>query len=218
LRSAIGGFVVGVTTAQTTDLFLLPSSGACAHNLVHRRRVSRVDDFISESEERGRWLVELNAELRRMAERLMANQPRHHTLQATALVNEVWLKLMGHEALQGEDGKQALCLAAKAMRDVLVDHARRKNRLKHCPPGQVVPLDALQVAYEEHGGDLTALDSVLEKLAGLDEELGHLVDLHFWGGLTMEETAHALGVSKRKAERRWEFARAWLKAELEGGS
>jgi RNA polymerase sigma-70 factor (ECF subfamily) len=166
--------------------------------------------------ERQQVLADLYGELRRRAERFMRGQPRDQTLQVTALVHETCLKLFGHEGLTGSDRAGRLALASKAMRSVLVDHARARGRRKRMPPGARLPLDELQAAFEERSGDLLALDAALERLAALDPLMARAVELHFFGGLSLAETALALEVPMRTLERRWRTTRDWLKAEVEG--
>lgn len=159
-------------------------------------------------------LASLYIELRARAERFMTGQPKGHTLQATALVHEACLKLFGHDSMASIDRGRYLALASAAMRSVLVDHARAKGRNKRLPPAQRIPIEELQLAFEERGGDLLALDAALEKLRGFDPLMGQAIDLHFFGGLSFEHTAAALGIPLRSLERRWQGTRTWLRAEL----
>lgn len=169
-----------------------------------------------EAERRQQALASLYGELRARAERFMAGQPRDHTMQATALVHEACLKLFGRECLDGTDRGRLLALASSAMRSVLVDHARAKGRVKRAPPGERVPIELLQQAFEERAGDLLALDAALQKLATFDPLMAEAVDLHFFGGLTIEQTALALAIPERSLERRWQGTRTWLRAEILG--
>ncbi len=107
-----------------------------------------------------------------------------------------------------------LGVAAKAMRSVLIDHARRKAALRRGGSSERLPLEGLLEAFEERSSDLIALDAALEKLGAQDGELARLVELRFFGGLTMEDVAQALGVSVPTATRRWRVARMWLQREL----
>jgi len=159
-------------------------------------------------------LGELYAELRRRAERFMHGQPRDHTLQATALVHEACLKIFGPERFDGADRGHLLALAATAMRSVMVDHARTRGRIKRLPPGERVPMDDLQVAYEDRAIDLLALDQALERLASFDPSMSRAVELHFFAGLSLADTADALGLPLRTLERRWAATRAWLRKEI----
>ncbi len=165
-------------------------------------------------EEREGILAELYADLRARAERCMRGQPPDLTLQTTALVHEACLKLFGRERLESEDRGHLLALASSAMRSVLVDHARARNRLKRSAPGKSVPLDGISVAFEERAVDLLALQEALERLAGFDPPMARAVDLAFFGGLSLEETARLLELPQRTFERRWAATRAWLRAEI----
>ncbi len=162
-------------------------------------------------------LASLYGEIRSRAERMVRGQPRDLTLQATALVHEACLKLIGANDLGRLDRTHCLALASRAMRSVLVDHARARGRLKRAPNGQRVAIDELQAAFEERAGDLVALDAALAKLEALDPLMTRLVDIHFFGGLPLPEASRALDVPLRTLERRWQATRVWLKAEIEGG-
>ena len=144
----------------------------------------------------------------------MRRQPRDHTLQTTALVHEACLKIFGKERLVSTDRAHLLALASTAMRSVLVDHARARGRVKRLPPGERVPIDEIQCAYEERAIDLLALDDALSKLARFEPVMARAVELHFFGGLSLEDTARALELPLRTLERRWSATRAWLRAEM----
>lgn len=159
-------------------------------------------------------LSEIYGNLRQRAEQLMRHQRRDHTLQATALANEACLKLMGRTDLGGVSRDDLFGLACRAMRSVLVDHARSRGRIKRAPPGRRLPLDELQLAFEEHAGDLVALDDALKKLAVFDPAMVGAIDLHFFAGLPFSEVARATGMPLRTLERRWAATRAWLSKEL----
>lgn len=157
---------------------------------------------------------EIYQELRRRAAHMMRGQPKNHTLQATALVHEVFLKLPGGPASSEEEKARFLALASRAMRHVLVDHARARGRQKRTAEGERVLLDEVVLDYEERAHDLVALDAALERLALFDEVMAKAVELRFFGGLPVEEVARALGMPKRTFERRWQVVRAWLQAEV----
>jgi RNA polymerase sigma factor (TIGR02999 family) len=159
-------------------------------------------------------LQELYAELRARAERFTRGQGRDLTLQPTALVHEACLKLVGREELAGKDHAHILALASTAMRSVLVDHARARGRIKRLPPGERIPIEEVHVAFEERAVDLLALDAALSRLAGFDPRMARVVELHFFGGLSLADTARALGMPLRTLERRWAATRAWLRAEI----
>lgn len=158
-------------------------------------------------------------ELHALARRLMAEERASHTLQATALVHEVWLRIAGDEGgPEGEDRGELLRLAARAMRRVLVDHARRRAAAKRGGGAPGASLEEPLAAWENDHTDLLALDEVLERLHERDEEAAAVVELLFFGGLTQAEAARALGRSTRQVEGTWTFARGWLRRELERGA
>jgi RNA polymerase sigma factor (TIGR02999 family) len=157
----------------------------------------------------------LYAELHRLAEQCMLGQPPGHTLQTTALVHEAYLRLAPKAHLAWEDRARFLATAAKAMRHVLVDHARARSRRKRTPPGQELPLDRIVPAYEDRAHDLVALDEALERLAAFDAPMAQAVELRFFGGISFEECARVLGLPLRTFERRWAAVKAWLRAEVQ---
>jgi len=150
-------------------------------------------------------------ELHRMADRQMRRQRPDHTLQATALVNEAYIRVFGRK---WRDRDHFRSVAARAMRSILVDHARKKTTVKRTPGGQRVPLDELTQTYEERAIDLVALDKALNRLAEVDPDMVRLVELRFFAALTMEETASFLNISIRSAQKEWHTARAWLRREV----
>lgn len=156
-------------------------------------------------------------ELRRLAEAYLNRQPIGHTLQPTALVHEAYLRLLRREDFAGLDVSGFFALAASAMRSVLVDHARRRGRLKRGGSAKREPLDGVVDMYEEKAVDLLALDEALDRLARIDVDQVRVIELRFFGGLSQEETASMLGVSPRTVGRIWNRARAWLKREMSGG-
>ena len=156
-------------------------------------------------------------ELHRIAARMMKGQSRDHTLQATALVHEAYLRLVDEEVQSSfESRSHFLCVAAKAMRSVLVDHARRRGAAKRAGSGQRLRLDSVAEALEREGADLLSLDEALTRLAALDEDLARAVELRFFAGLSVEETARVLSVSEPTVVRAWRVARMWLRRELDG--
>ena len=149
--------------------------------------------------------------LRRLAAEKMAHESPGQTLQATALVHEVYLRLVDAEnAPQWESRGHFFAAAAEAMRRILINRARDKNRLKRGGAGKRLNLDHLTVVDTASDDDLVALDEALEKLAQENKACAELVRLRFFAGLTQEEAAAALGVARRTADRRWAFPRAWL--------
>ncbi len=154
-------------------------------------------------------------ELRRLARGHMAQQRASHTLQATALVNEAYLKMCRPEGGSAwVDREHFLRLAATAMRQILVDHARKRGADKRREPGERVELEGLVAEFERRSGGLVALDLALERLAARDPELVKLVELRFFGGHEIADAAALLGISERTAARRWKTARLYLAGEL----
>ena len=155
-------------------------------------------------------------ELRRLAQGYLRDEPKGHTLQATALVHEAYLRLTGQESVGFKDRVQFFGAAATAMRRILVDHARAKKRHKRGGGAQVASLDEAVHLMEERSVDLVALDEALRSLAELDPSKARLVELRFFAGLSMQEAAEVIGISLRTAERQWTTARAWLRSALDG--
>jgi len=154
-------------------------------------------------------------ELRRLAAEKMAHERPGQTLQATALVHEAYLRLVGsNDVPQWENQRHFFAAAAEAMRRILVEQARYKGRLKHGGDRERVDLDSACAISEPPSLDLLALDEALSKLAGVEPAKADLVKLRFFAGLTMPEAAAALGISLATAERYWTFARSWLYAAM----
>jgi RNA polymerase sigma factor (TIGR02999 family) len=157
----------------------------------------------------------LYEELHAIAERAMARQPDAITLQPTALVHEAWIKLFrGESAGAWHDRRHFVNAAAQAMRQVLIDQARRRQAAKRGHGRRPAPLELCVELMEEAGADLLALDEALEELAALDPELARLVELRFFAGLTIPQVAEVLGGSASKVDRSWRAARAWLRGRL----
>lgn len=154
-------------------------------------------------------------ELHRLARAYMGRQAERHTLQTTALVHEAWLRLGARDEGPFRDRAHFFRTAAMAMRQVLVDHARRRTTRKRDADRAARPLDEIVACHEENAADLLALDEALERLAADDEELGRLVELRFFAGLSIPETARVLGCSMQRVQRRWRVARLRLHDELE---
>jgi RNA polymerase sigma factor (TIGR02999 family) len=156
-------------------------------------------------------------ELRRLAARKVAQESPGQTLQATALVHEAYLRLVGAaDDARWDNRGHFFAAAAEAMRRILVEKARRKNRVRHGGGHARVDLDEACSVVRPPSDDLLALDEALTRLAARDPIRAELVKLRFFAGLTMPEAARALGLSLATAERYWTFARVWLYAELEG--
>ncbi len=155
-------------------------------------------------------------ELHRIAGRLMAGQRPNHTLQATALVNEAYLRLVDARKVNWHDRAHFFALCARAMRQILVDHARSRHSLKRGAGKVQIQLNEGLAAGRPSEANLLELDDALNRLAAVDPRKSHVVELRFFGGLNLEETAEALGISTKTVQRDWDMARAWLYGELSG--
>lgn len=150
-------------------------------------------------------------ELHRMAARYLAGERSSISLQPTALVNELCLRLLGWDVVHWQNRGHFFGVSARMMRRVLVDIARRRRAERRGGPHAIrVPLDGIDVPADEPGADLLAVDMALEMLAVEDPRKAQVVELRFFGGLSIEETAEALGISVRTVHSDWAFARAWL--------
>lgn len=156
----------------------------------------------------------LYPELRRLAGRLMRRERQGHTLQPTALVHEAFLELVDETATSWECRAHFMGVAARVMRRILVDHARRRGANKRGGGLRHVTLDEALAAGPERSLDLLHLDDALERLATLDARGAQVVEMRVFGGLTADEVATALGVSKRTVDSDWSVARMWLAREL----
>ena len=177
--------------------------------------VSQMLVAISDGDEQARdelFLV-VYSELRRLAAGLMAGERRDHTLQPTGLVHEAYLRLVGSEAPDWRDRAHFFRTSARAMRRILVDHARGKASLKRGGDWQPVSSAEL-VSPEFRPEEVIWLNELLDRLAEKDQRMAEVVELRYFGGLSVEETARALEVSERSVYRSWRAARAWLGREL----
>ncbi len=157
----------------------------------------------------------LYEELRRLATRRLADEKPGQTLQATALVHEAYVRLVGSPSHQHWNGRgHFFAAAAEAMRRILVEQARRKNRVRHGGELRRVDFDNELQISDEADENLLALDEALQRLATKDPQAAEVVKLRYFAGLTIEETASALGISVRTVNRHWAFARAWLFRQL----
>jgi RNA polymerase sigma-70 factor, ECF subfamily len=152
-------------------------------------------------------------ELRRLARHYMGNERAGHTLQATALVNEAYMRLVDIHKVQWQNRAHFFAMSARLMRRILVDSARSRKYQKRGAGAQKVSLDE-RLLVAEPGRDLVALDDALNELAKVDERKSKVVEMRFFGGLSVEETAEALGVSVDTVMRDWKLAKAWLLREL----
>jgi len=153
-------------------------------------------------------------ELRQLAHRRLAREGSDHTLETGALVNEAYLKLAGLERIQWRDRLHFFGIAGGIMRRVLVDYAVRRRAGKRGGGWRRLELDRVQIAVDGRDEDLQALDEALDRLAALDERQARVVECRFFAGLSIEETAAALGVSTATVKRDWTTARAWLHRDM----
>jgi RNA polymerase sigma-70 factor (ECF subfamily) len=153
-------------------------------------------------------------ELSRLARRKMAHERAGQTLQPTALVNEAYLRLMDVKRLQWQDRAHFYAIAARVMRRILVDRARRRGARKRGDDVQLLHIDEADVVPAKPSYDLLALDEALDTLETLDPRKARVIELRFFTGLTVEESAVALGVSPETVKRDWRLAKAWLQAQL----
>jgi RNA polymerase sigma factor (TIGR02999 family) len=165
-----------------------------------------------------RLAVLLYEELRALARNEMARERPGHTLQPTALVHEAYLRLIGEQGASFENRRHFYGAAARAIRRVLVDHARRRGRQKRGGDVQRTQFDDALAVAPLRDERLIALDEALEGLAAQDPGKARLVELRFFGGFTLDEAARALGVSESKVVRDWRVARAWLQSALDEGA
>jgi len=162
---------------------------------------------------RDRLMPIVYEELRRLAHHYMRGEREAHTLQTTALVNEAYLRLAGIDGLQWRDRAHFFAMAATLMRRVLVDHARQRGRDKRGAGVSVMSLDEHAIAAAP-AVDVVALDEALERLAAVDPQQSRVVELRFFAGLSVKETAEALGISTATVKRDWSTAKLWLYNEL----
>ena len=154
-------------------------------------------------------------ELRRQASRYLRKERAEHTLQTTALIHEAYLKLIDQRNVRWQNRSHFFAIAAQAMRRILVDYARERKREKRGGAAENLPLEeAAFVVSKEKSVDLVALDEALTRLAEFDARQARVVELKFFGGLDIEETAKVLGVSNATVRSDWNFAKAWLRQEI----
>jgi RNA polymerase sigma factor (TIGR02999 family) len=164
-----------------------------------------------------RLMPAVYVELRRVAGRYLRRERRDHTLQPTALVNEVYLRLVDQRRAQWQNRAQFFGIAASLMRRVLVDHSRRRKAAKR-GGGRTEQLDSSIALTPVQDVNVIALDEALTRLSELDVPQGRIVEMRCFGGLTIEETAEVLGVSTDTVKREWRLAKAWLYRELTAGA
>jgi RNA polymerase sigma-70 factor (ECF subfamily) len=156
-------------------------------------------------------------ELHRIARRCMAGERVGHSFQATALLNEAYVRLIDGAAVAWQDRAHFYAVCARLMRRILVDHARARNYQKRGGGARRVTFDEALVVRTEPSQDFEALDDALQSLARFDERKSRVIELRFFGGLTVEETASVLDVSPDTVHRDWRLAKAWLQAEMKAG-
>ncbi len=155
-------------------------------------------------------------ELHRLAHQHMRRENPGHILQTSALINEAYLRLVDQPRIAWQDRAHFFGIAARLMRRILVDDARKRNSDKRGGSMIQVPLDEATATVEQQAANVTALDDALQKLEIIDARHGQIVELRFFGGLSIEETAKVLKVSPGTVMRDWTFARAWLRSEMSG--
>ena len=153
-------------------------------------------------------------ELRRLAHRYMGRERGNHTLQTSALVNEAYLRLIDQKDMHWQNRAHFFGIAARMMRRILVDYARKRGFAKRGGNLQAVPLDQVMVVSPERAAEVVALDDALKGLAEHDQRKSQIIEMRFFGGLSIEETAEVLGVSPGTVMRDWTFAKAWLRREM----
>jgi RNA polymerase sigma factor (TIGR02999 family) len=181
--------------------------------------VTRILNAIEQGDEKAadELLPLVYEELRRLATQKMSHEPPGQTLQATALVHEAYIRLVGSEELNWNNRGHFFAAAAEAMRRILIDNARRKQRLKRGGGQRKVDIDDALLSIEEPSINLIALDEALVKLSKDDPIKAKLVELRFFAGLTMEQAAGVLGIAHSTADEHWAYARAWLRLEITKG-
>jgi RNA polymerase sigma factor (TIGR02999 family) len=162
----------------------------------------------------GELLPQVYDELRKLAARKMAREGPNQTLQATALVHEAWLRLGGDPQAEWRNRAHFFAAAAEAMRQILIDNARRKKTLRHGGGWVRMNIESLELASAMDDEQLLAVHEALDRLAAHDPQKAELVKLRFFAGLTMEQAAEVLGLSVPTAKRHWTYARAWLYREI----
>src|SRR6185503_13165524 len=157
-------------------------------------------------------------ELRRLAHRVMSRERPGHTLQTSALLNEAYLRLVDQKNIHWQDRAHFFGIAARLMRQVLVDYARKRSYAKRGGDARRVSLDEAMIASDERAADVVALDDALKSLAEIDPRQSQIVELRFFGGLSIEETAEVLAVSPGTVMRDWTLAKAWLRRAVTSNS
>lgn len=163
---------------------------------------------------RKEFVAMVYSDMRRLAHVFVSQPSAAHTLHTTALVHEAFLRLNPERDIRINDREHFMAVLSRCMRSVIVDHVRHNHREKRMPSGQRVPLQDLASCFEARTGDLIALDEALKRLECVDPDCARIVEMRFFGDLTVREIANTLGVSTRTVERDWQAARAFLQREL----
>jgi len=159
----------------------------------------------------------LYEELRRLARHFLAAERSDHTLQPTALVHEAYLRLVGQHSVDWRNRAHFMAMAATMMRRILINHAEAHNAAKREGSGEILSLEDAFGVFTDPRIDLLHLNAMLDRLSGLDPQQGRVVELRYFGGLSIEETAEALGISPATVKREWSTARLWLLQQMSGG-
>jgi RNA polymerase sigma factor (TIGR02999 family) len=175
-----------------------------------------VDRILTNERALADWMVLLYSELRRLACYYLKQERPNHTLQATALVHEAYLRLAGQQEVHWENRTQVVSIAAQMMRRILVDYSRSHESAKRGGKVNHVLLEDVSLASPDRATDVIVLDEALTRLAELDAQHARIVELRYFGGLDIEETAEVLEISPATVKRNWNVAKAWLARELRG--
>jgi RNA polymerase sigma factor (TIGR02999 family) len=154
-------------------------------------------------------------ELRKISSKYLSDEYRKHTFQTTELVHEAYIKLIGNQQISWQSRAHFFGIAAKTMRQILVDYARKRNSQKRGSGKTKLSLDDAQLVASESDDQILALDEALKKLENIEERSGKIVELRYFSGLTIEETAELLNISSATVKRDWQFAKAWLYKEIQ---
>ena len=158
----------------------------------------------------------IQRELNRIARRQLGHERRNHSIQPSSLVQEAFLRLLPDRDVEWQNRAHFFAVASTVMRHVLVDHARQRSRAKRGGAAVHVPVDVAAILSPDQVEEVVAIDLALLRLAAVDERKSRVLEMRFFGGLSVEETAEALGVAPNTVTRDWNFARAWLRRELGG--
>jgi RNA polymerase sigma-70 factor, ECF subfamily len=156
----------------------------------------------------------VHAELRRLAKNHMGRENPGHTLQTSALINEAYIRLVDQQNVPWQNRAHFFAVSAQVMRHILIDHARNHAYARRGGGARKVPLDEAMVLNDQRASELIALDDALQILANLDPRKGQIIELRFFGGLSIEETAEAMKISRITVTREWRSAKAWLRREM----